>query len=297
MKKMYCRTGVPEFNEAIRKLDFHLQISNRSYATRRNYTRHLAKFAQTMGKLPESCTQDEILSYFMYMRESGPTQTASLKMSIFGIKYYMKHIVDRMDLFSRVPLPNLSKRYDFDLLQPDDINKMIQVCEDSREELILKMLYETGMRISELAALKPENIDQHNRVISVVWSKNKTTRTINFGSKLNNCITRYLQEYPSLFSGTILQNKYHPFLALSKTGIQWTLNKLARKADIRKNVNAHAFRHAFAVHYINYGGTLYQLQRLLGHRSMSTTIVYLRYAVLPESMHVSVLDKTCSIQS
>jgi site-specific recombinase XerD len=54
---------------------------------------------------------------------------------------------------------------------------------------------------------------------------------------------------------------------------------------------AHTFRHSFAVHYLNCGGSIFALQRLLGHQNITTTLHYLKYASLPEGKQISVLDE------
>ena len=76
----------------------------------------------------------------------------------------------------------------------------------------------------------------------------------------------------------------------SLRGVQHIVRQIVKRSGLKKRIHPHTFRHTFAVHFLNAGGSLPRLQHLLGHKHITTTLHYLKYAHLPETIHVSVLD-------
>ncbi len=285
----YPRTGNVKYDNAIRIFYNHLVLSSRAQSTYKRYTYILSDFILKMNKLPEECSKGEILDYFMEVKQERNYCSSTIRGYICAIKYYLKYIVNKFELFTHMPYPK-TEPLNVDILTKHEIALMISNCTTIRDLLIIQMLYETGIRLSELVNLRIEDIDIYEQTIIIRNSKHRVTRLVTFGNRLKKTLERYINSNRSLFSDTLLFRKFHPHLKFSKTGIRFTLNKIVRKCKIRKRVNVHSLRHTFAVHYLNFGGTIYQLQRLLGHKSMYTTIHYLKYANFKDSKVVSVLD-------
>jgi len=72
--------------------------------------------------------------------------------------------------------------------------------------------------------------------------------------------------------------------------VQHIVRQIVKRSGLKKRISPHTLRHTFAVHYLNAGGTLFHLQKLLGHQNLTTTLHYLKYAHLPEAKTLSVLD-------
>lgn len=288
-------TGKPKFDQAIIALDNHLIISSKSVSTRRNYNRAIYKFIQYADKLPEECTKNEIVG-FMLAFQNGGCKAATLKNYVYAIKYYLKNVVDRLDLFDKIPVPKV-KEYDVEILNIWEMNLLIESCQTIRDKFIIQLLYETGIRIKELLSLDFHDFDLHHRSLTIRNSKNGRTRTVYFGENMLETIKKYHRYNCSLFSNSSLHNsRFHPFIPFSKSCVRDLLKNTVKKCGITKHVSPHLLRHAFAVHYLNFGGTIYQLQKLLGHQNLITTFHYLQYAVLPENQNISILDKLLEVK-
>lgn len=296
MRKKYLNTGVDKFNSALLALDNHIAICGKSISTRNRYTQVLYEFVMELRKLPEECTKTEIINYFMKCKNERDIGYSTLRGYMGGIKYYLKHIAERMDLFGKIPNP-ITKKYDITVLSLKEINLLFQNSQNMRELIIIQILYETGIRVSELVNLNLDDFDFYNKMLTIRNSKHRRTRTINFGDGLYSSLKLYIQNYNSLFCNIAVTREFHPFMPLSKKKIRFLLHDLAARSGIKKRVNVHSLRHTFAVHYLNFGGTLYQLQKLLGHSALSTTLHYLQHAVLPESKHVSVMDELMKLKT
>lgn len=142
-----------------------------------------------------------------------------------------------------------------------------------RDALILTMLYECGLRRSELAGLQDKDVDTKLRQLKVL-GKGRKERIVPFGSGLAQSIEDWRRERTKLFG-------YTPHFLISTRGQAMTdrgiysvahralasVPKLARRG-------AHALRHSFATDMLNAGSDLMLLRELMGHNSVSTTVRY-----------------------
>jgi site-specific recombinase XerD len=112
-----------------------------------------------------------------------------------------------------------------------------------------------------------------------VSGKGGKHRVVPYGQQTRDTLLEYWrQEQPTdrLFTGTTSRGT--PFTV---RGVQYVVAQAHKRSGLKKEVHPHTLRHAFAVHYLNNGGSLIRLQQLLGHAYISTTLVYLKHASIP----------------
>ena len=149
-----------------------------------------------------------------------------------------------------------------------------------RDRAMLETLYATGLRVSELVALKIFETDLRAGVVRVM-GKGSKERLVPLGEESIDWISRYLKE-----ARAALKGKREPaalFVTARGTGMTrqafWHLiRRYGRKAVPGKKLSPHVLRHAFATHLINHGADLRVVQLLLGHADISTTQIYTHVA-------------------
>ena len=143
--------------------------------------------------------------------------------------------------------------------------------ENIRDLAIIDLLASTGMRVGELVQLNRTDIDFENREC-IVFGKGDKERKVYFDARakihLQNYINSRSDDNPALFV-TLL----HPFNRLKISGVEIRLRELGRKLNIPK-VHPHKFRRTLATMAIDKGMPIEQVQHLLGHQSIDTTMVY-----------------------
>lgn len=146
--------------------------------------------------------------------------------------------------------------------------------EGNQHRLILELLYNCGLRRSELILLEKKNIDLLARRIKVLGKNNKE-RLIPIGPKLAQSIQDYLKESPSDF------NKGEVYLFVSKKGnklnprsVYNIVIKYLNMVTKSDNKAPHILRHSFATHLLENGADLNAVKTLLGHASLASTQVY-----------------------
>lgn len=159
----------------------------------------------------------------------------------------------------------------------EDLEKMRDSCVELRDLAVIDMLASTGMRIGEMVLLNKADIDFNEREC-VVFGKGDKERVVYFDARtkihLQNYINSRTDENPALF--VTLRS---PFERIKIGGIETRLRKMGKELEIEK-VHPHKFRRTLATMAIDKGMPIEQLQQLLGHKRIDTT---LQYAMVKQS--------------
>lgn len=153
----------------------------------------------------------------------------------------------------------------------ENLEVMRDQCGNLRDLAIIDMLASTGMRVGELVQLNISDIDFENRECVVLGKGNKE-RKVYFDARTKIHLQNYLNDRndnnPALFVSLL-----HPFNRLKISGVEIRLRQLGRKLGIHK-VHPHKFRRTLATQAIDKGMPIEQVQRLLGHTKIDTTMEY-----------------------
>lgn len=149
-----------------------------------------------------------------------------------------------------------------------------------RNEVILEILYATGMRVSELARLDVADLDLDQRTARVI-GKGDRERIVFFGRPAETALRRYLQQGRTLLLTKRRGGGEEPALLLNKQGRRLSvrsIQNLVREAALAIGASArtspHTLRHSFATHLLDRGADLRAIQELLGHKRIATTEIY-----------------------
>lgn len=175
---------------------------------------------------------------------------------------------------SAIEQPKLPKRLP-KVMSLQEIKEIFHSDLDTEQNLIVELLYDCGLRVSELVNLKISDIDLKSKYIQCV-GKGSKERLVPFGKKAKESINKYLKERETLILKYNLNTKQ---LFITKSGrfvnrqdIYNFIHKLGEK--IHKNISPHTLRHTFATHLLENGADLRVVQELLGHSNVSTTQLY-----------------------
>ena len=272
--------------EAIEK--FHSYIANErrmAAGTVHNYVTDLYDFAQWLEAQDitslDEVTAREVRSWQMEHMDRGENPgTVKRRLSSLSsfFRYLRRHNLFDSDIMAKVSAPRQPKRlpvffkegelehlYDEGLF-PDDFR-------GQRDKLMLRMLYETGIRRSELAGLKVQSVDFSSLTIKVLGKRNKE-RIVPIESELAHNISEYiaLKEQEKGASEWLFVGLKGGQITVED--IYNTVKKYMPLLSNADRISPHVFRHSFATHILNEGGNIQAIKELLGHADLATTEVY-----------------------
>ena len=165
---------------------------------------------------------------------------------------------------------SLSRRLPY-YLTPDEAHKLIDAADNERDRLLLRTLWETGLRISEAIRIRLKDVAREGvRVLG----KGNVERVIFVQDGLVSAILFHAQERGLNREGYLFTSRRGGHI--TKQRADQIIKRAANKARLHRNVHAHLFRHGYAINFLNCSGRLDALQEQHGHRDINTTRIYLR---------------------
>ena len=165
---------------------------------------------------------------------------------------------------------HLSRRLPY-YLTPPEVHLLIEAAVNERDRLMIRLLWETGVRISEGVAVKLTDV---NREGIRVLGKGNIERVVFVQEGLVAAILFFAQEASLGRDDYLFSSRRGGHI--TKQRADQIIRQAARTAGLERNVHAHLFRHGYAINFLNCGGRLDALQEQLGHRDINTTRIYLR---------------------
>jgi len=153
-------------------------------------------------------------------------------------------------------------------LLPEEADRLVQACKDPTEKLVIWLILDTGLRVSELCSLNKDNI---------LWQQ-KTLRISEKGGKFGK--RSKIRSVPMSARVLTLLNHWFALNEEMPVGIrqvQKIVKRVANRAKISKEVTPHVLRHTFATLALQKGISLAAVQKILGHEKLVTTSIYLNY--------------------
>ena len=265
-----------------------LVIDGRSRSTHENYLRQMAKMALHCGKTPLEMEPDEIDNYLYYLVNRDTDSQSKFKHLVYGLrKLYKLNEYEHL----HVSLPSINRPQKLPVIfSIQEMRRLLKAPKALRDRLILGIIYDTGLRISEASSLLIEDVNLDRHQLFVRQSKNKRDRYIPFSSHIARGVRNYLKlDQPRKF--LFERSRQHKGIPLSHYRIRVIMKEAMKVAGIQKNACVHSLRHTYATHQLEAGQTIYGVKHLLGHANIADTEIYLHLAKVPEQDFFGMLDK------
>jgi len=228
-----------------------------------------------------------LLKYLALLARSGRKPRSSARV-LSSLRQFYQHALREgwveEDPSARIDAPRLGRPLPKTLTEAE-VEALLDApdigsAEGHRDRAMLELLYATGLRVSELVGLRPEQLSLNQGLVRVVGKGGKE-RLVPLGEEA----LTWLQEFYSGPRREILRERPCDHLFPTRRGSGMTrqafwyrIKKHALAAGIHKSLSPHTLRHAFATHLLNHGADLRVVQMLLGHSDLSTTQIYTHVA-------------------
>jgi integrase/recombinase XerD len=244
----------------------------------------LAAFAESRGIEPHALDRKDLEAFVRHMMTNGlaPRSVARAVACVRG--FYKFVAVERKqdhspadDLHPPKAWPALPK-----FLSLEEVDTLLAQPDTStprglRDKALIEVLYATGLRVSELIALRAGDLNLEDGYLTCIGKGDKE-RMVPLGQEAAECVRRYIRDGRA----ALLKKRTSPWLfvnardggPLSRIGFWKVLKAYGIKAGIARPISPHALRHSFATHLLERGADLRMIQVMLGHADLSTTQIY-----------------------
>ena len=248
-----------------------MRVRNMSQSTIDAYTYHVGRFAEFLGRSPESASPEDVRSFQLHLIEQRKVGWSSFNQAVCGLRFLFRTTYPRKWAVSMVPFGRKPKRLPT-VLSGEEVSSLLSCVSNIKHRTFLLTLYAAGLRLSEAAALTIADIDSHRMQLRIASGKGAKQRLVPLSPRLLEALREYWKQVRPqswLFPGRTIEVPLRP------TTIQKTCKAAAQKARILKAISPHTLRHSYATGLLEAGVDLLTISRLLGHKSFSTTMIYL----------------------
>lgn len=246
-----------------------LRIRNYSPRTVECYVSMMERFTREFGKPPGQLGLEEIRAFQVRMIERKVSWTL-FNQAVCAMRFFYRVTLPRDFAVEHIPFAK-QKRPLPTVLSVEEVRRLLDAPSCSKHRAVLSLIYGTGARLNEATHLRVGDIDGARMMIHIRCGKGGKPRMVPMSAALRDLLRAYwLIERPRdyLFPGA------EPGRPLHETSVQHACAKARLKARIDKPVSAHTLRHSYATYLLELGVDLRTIQKLLGHRSLSTTAIY-----------------------
>ena len=233
---------------------------------------------------PEDLDESDVKAWMLDMIEEQKLSPRSVKRRLSALRSFYKFLLRQgkvsKDITARIippkadkPLPVFFREEEMEaaLAGEDTQHSTLNTQHSQRDDLIISLLYQTGMRQAELLNLTDADIDLNQGQIRI-FGKRRKERIVPIGDKLIEQIKKYMEVRDLEISTSRENDRFFPNLT------KYTLYNIVRtrmgEVSTLKKHSPHVLRHTFATTMLDHGADIRTIQELLGHASLSTTSIY-----------------------
>jgi integrase/recombinase XerD len=283
-----------------------MEATNYSPRTRPEYERSVREFIDWIASNTEARSLSEITAAHLQQyqialchpseeEEGKPSRVLSISTQgskIAAIKTFFHWLVITQQIAhnpaSLLQSPKQPQRLPVDVLTQEEARRLLESTpiekpRDIRDRAMLEVLYATGIRRSEILALTIYSVDLQTATLRIEQGKGGKTRLVPLTQSAVAALKLYLAEargrIAQAASQTVLFVSTRSGGPLSGNDLSRIVRKAALRAKIPKQVRPHTLRHSCATHLLQGQADIRQIQKLLGHRRLSTTEIYTRVEI------------------
>ena len=267
------------------------ELDLRGYAvkTRDNYVSAVIRLAGHWRKPPDQLTDDEIKQYLLHLIRVRKLARPTVNVAVSALRFFYQHVLGRSLSVIEDALPRMRSSIKRpQVYSIDEIERLFSAPGlNPKHRVLLMTAYAAGLRVSEVCRLRAEDILSQRMQIRVVQSKGRKDRY----TVLSHRLLAELRAYWLTFrpKGCLFPSPSTEQPVTTRTA-ERVFRKAVKHACLPDRGGIHCLRHSFATHMLENGVDLVVLQRLLGHRSLSATSIYLHVSQMRLQNVCSPLD-------
>ncbi len=267
------------------KMIRELKLQRKAPKTIKAYVAAVEDLAKYYRRSPESISLEEVRFFLHHLQEEKNFSANTCNQKACGLKFLYRYVLRREDFDLKVS--SKRPRRLPEILSCQEVSRLIAAAKNSKHRCLVMLVYGSGLRVSEVTRLKCKDIQSERMVIRVEQAKGRKDRYTILAARLLEELRVYYKEFRPktwLFFG----KDGGP---MSSDTVQKTYHLLRRRAGITRGQGIHTLRHCFASHSYEAGVNLRTIQEWLGHKHLSTTMIYIHVAVQQPGNVQSPLDR------
>ena len=263
-------------NYYMKKLYQDMQLRGYAEHTQEVYGRAVRKFLNYSRKSVEALDERDVRDYVLHLMD-GDLSKGSINTYQAAIRFFFGVTLNRS--MNYLQMPRLKEDQTLpEILSREEMARLLECCENPKHRAMFSLAYGSGLRVSEICALRVQDIDSKQMRIFIRSSKGNKDRYTILSQQGLEFLRDYWRNFRPKHPEGLLFPGWRNLTSITERAINDALKKWLTVAGISRKVSIHSLRHGFATHLLEDGVDIFTIKELLGHRSISSTTVYLHLA-------------------
>ena len=247
--------------------------------TQSHYIRAVRRFAKYLGRSPDTASIEDLRNFQLHLVDEG-ISPPTLNATITGLRFFFEVTLANPALMTKMKAVQVPRTLPV-ILSREEVARLLAAASNLKHQTALSVAYGTGLRASEIVALKVGDVDGERMTLRVEQGKGRKDRYAMLSPVLLERLRawwRFARAQGKMLDGGWLFPGLDPVEPLSTRQLNRAVHTAALDAGIDKRVSMHTLRHSFATHLLEQKVDIRVIQVLLGHRKLSTTALYTQVA-------------------
>jgi len=274
------------------KLNEDLKLAGYAKRSRQSYVRAVRQLYNFWGRPLEELEEQHVREYWLHCKDELDWGGATLRISYSGIKFFfcktLKRDWETLELLKvqrHVTPPTV--------MSIGEVRQVLNALPNDLNRTFYSVTYALGLRLGEARHLSPQLIDSRRMCVRIPEAKGGFARSIPLPDTTLALLRNWYRTHRNprwIFPAPGRSGQEGPTAnnPVSETTVQGALRRTVKKLNINKHIHPHTFRHSYATHLLEAGLPIRHVQQCLGHRSLTSTMVYLH---VTESGHEQSREK------
>ena len=274
-------------NKLINRFKEDLQLSGYAKRSIDSYASSVIRLQRFYNKPLEDITEEDLRQYWLCCQNDFGWSAASLRISYSGIQHFFnKTLVQRWDIFNNIKWQREEKLPT--ILSLQEVKKIIYALPTQQSHTFYLTLYSMGLRLREATNLQVGDILSDRGLVHIRGGKGGLDRTVPLPKITLTAMREYYKTHRNpkwIFPALGHDNGKNSGTAkghITDSGVQGVLRSTLQKLNFKKHVHPHVFRHAYATHLLEANIPIRHVQKILGHKTLTSTMIYLHVTTLAE---------------
>ena len=252
---------------SLRGLTDHTIVSYSTYI--RAYLGYLTNI---LHKSPEDVSWQELRDYIFWLKQQRSLSDRSINAAISQLRFFTIYVLHLPWDPTQLPMRRFDSYLPF-VPSQEDTRHFISTIPDLKQKAMVALMYSAGLRIGEVCRLRYEDIERKNMRIHIRHSKNRQDRYAILSKTALDILTQYWFAYGRP-RGFLFPKQNGTDQPIDTFFLSRHIHEHERRLGWEQRLTCHSFRHAFGTHLYENGTDLLTIKALLGHKSLSSTAIY-----------------------
>ena len=243
--------------------------------TQESHIRAVKRLTRFLKRAPDTAPAEDLRSFQLHMTTHGAT-SHPLNVTITGLRFFFETTLENYEVLRKMSTVHEPRMLPV-ILSPDEVKRLLEATTNLKYRAALSTAYGAGLRASEVAHLKVNDIDSERMVIHVEQGKGSKDRNAMLSPALLTLLRQWwraAQAKRKMLKGGWVFPGQNPVNPISTRQLRRAMEASVIRAGLDKRVSLHSLRHAFATHLLEQGVDIRMIQVLLGHKKLETTATF-----------------------